>query len=54
MDIATEERCFLCGPYLDVTRGTISWSAVQGSEEYIGELARELQFSCFEPAVKIW
>jgi hypothetical protein len=50
MDIATEERCFLCDPYLDIISRPISGaSAVQGSEEFVGELVREMQFSHFEP-----
>jgi hypothetical protein len=47
-DKATVQRCFLYGPCLDVISRTISesaCSAVHGSEEFVGESVRELQFS---------
>jgi hypothetical protein len=42
MDAATEERCFLCGPCLEVISRTSSerqCSAAQGSEELVGDFA---------------
>jgi hypothetical protein len=58
-DTAAEVQCFLCDPCLDVISRTISeCSAVQCSsvqlselqerEELVGELIRELRFSCCE------
>jgi hypothetical protein len=45
MDTATEEQCFLCDPCLHILSRTIRVSAVQGNEDFIGELVRELRFS---------
>jgi hypothetical protein len=43
MDTVTEERYFLCGPCLDVLSRILS--AVQESEELVGELVSELRYS---------
>jgi hypothetical protein len=43
INTATEDRCFLCGPCLNVKSRTTSES--YGSEKLVGELVRELRFS---------